>query len=58
MKHHNFVICKNDNPEQKIKQELDFLRNENKGFKLLHGWIMSNFTDTESTLVTVEYSHD
>ena len=56
MKHHNFVICKNDNPEQKVKQELDFLRNENKGFKLLHAWIMSNFT--ESTLVTVEYSHD
>ncbi len=56
MKHHNFVIWENDNPEQKIKQELDFLRNENKGFKFLHVWVISNFT--ESTLVTVEYSHD
>lgn len=56
MKHHNFVICKNDNPEQKIKQELDFLRNENKGFKLLQVRVMPNFTG--STLATVEYSHD
>lgn len=53
--HHNFVISKDEAPENKIEKEVDMLRKKVNGFKVLSMKTMPNATG--STLVTVEYEY-
>ena len=53
--HHNFVIGKDEVPENKIENEIDSLRKKNKDFHVVSVKTMPNATG--GALVTVEYSY-
>lgn len=55
MKHHNFVIGKGEDPEAKIQNEINVLRESNVGFMLTGVKVMPSQIGT--SLATIEYTH-